>query len=137
MKPRYVVRLVVNWVTLSTPFGLLIGLLGRAKLRRVRDGLWIADECRLMLPDAGAFTVGNVVITDARFADLEARNPEILEHEAAHSSQWSFLGPLFLPVYVLLMGWSWLRTRHRAQRHYLERWAGLKSGGYIVEHEDH
>ena len=86
MKPRYRIRSVVNWITLSTPFGLLIALFGRAKLRRVRDGLWIAENSRLMLPDAGAFTVGNVIITGRLFADLEARFPEVLDHEAAHSS---------------------------------------------------
>jgi len=130
MKPRYRVRMVVNWITLSTPFGLLIALFGRAKRRRVRDGLWIAESCRLMLPDAGAFTVGNVIITGGHFADLEAHYPEILDHEAAHASQWSLLGPLFLPLYVVWVGWSWLRTRNRATRNYLERWAGLKRGGY-------
>ena len=133
MKPRYVLRLVVNWLTLSTPFGLIIALFGRAKVRRERDGLWIAENCRLMLPDAGAFTVGNVIITGRRFADLEAHYPELLDHEAAHSSQWSLLGPLFLPLYLLWMAWSMLRTRNRATRNYLERWAGLKRGGY---HED-
>ena len=130
MKPRYLVRRVVNWVTLSTPFGLLIAVLGRAKLRREKDGLWVAEHCRLMLPDAGAFTVGNVVITGGSFDALASHFPEILDHEAAHSSQWSLLGPLFLPLYVIWMVWSMLRTGNRATRNYLERWAGLKRGGY-------
>jgi len=122
--------MVINWVTLSTPFGLLIALLGRAHVYGQRDGLFVAENCRLMLPDAGAFTVGNVIITGGTMARLQGYFPEIIDHEAAHSSQWSFLGPLFLPLYVLLMAWSMLRTRNRATRNYLERWAGLKRGGY-------
>jgi len=133
MKPRYAVRLVVNWVTLSTPLGLLLAGLGRAKLRRERDGLWIAEHSKLMLPDAGAFTVGNVIITGGSFAALEARFPQLLDHEAAHSSQWSLLGPLFLPLYLIWTAWSMLRTRNRATRNYLERWAGLKRGGYATD----
>ena len=133
MKPRYQVRRIVNWVTLSTPFGLLIALAGRAKLHRERDGLFIAEHSKLMLPDAGAFTVGNVIITGGSFTALEARFPELLDHEAAHSSQWSLLGPLFLPLYVIWMGWSMLRTRNRATRNYLERWAGLARGGYQTD----
>jgi len=122
--------MVVNWITLSTPLGLLIALLGRASISGKRDGLFVAEHCRLMLPDAGAFTVGNVIITGQSWAKLEGWFPEILDHEAAHSSQWAWLGPLFLPVYVILMGWSMLRTHNRATRNYLERWAGLKRGGY-------
>ena len=83
-----------------------------------------------MLPDAGAFTVGNVIITGRTLAELETRLPEILDHEAAHASQWAWLGPLFLPVYLVGTGWSLWRTGDRAARNHLERWAGLASGGY-------
>jgi len=124
------VRAIVNWVTLSTPFGLAIALLGRAKIRRERDALYVAENCRLMLPDAGAFTVGNVVITGDTFDRLAASYPDVLDHEAAHSSQWALLGPLFLPVYVVWTLWSLVRTGDRASRNYLERWAGLARGGY-------
>jgi len=121
---------VVNWLTLSTVLGFVIAGLGRASVHRVRDGLYVAEHCRLMLPDAGAFTVGNVVITHRRWADLRADLPRVLDHEAAHASQWALLGPFFLPVYLLMMAWSMTRTGDRAARNYLERWAGLSSGGY-------
>lgn len=130
MLPRYRLRQIVNWITLSTPFGLSIALLGRAEISRAGDGLYIAEKSKLMLPDASAFTVGNVIITGRSWEALVARVPTLLGHEAAHSSQWAWLGPLFLPVYVVWMGWSMLRTGDRASRNYLERWAGLARGGY-------
>jgi len=127
---RYQVRAVVNWLTLSTVLGVVIAGLGRASVHRVRDGLYVAEHCRLMLPDAGAFTVGNVIITGRSWASLRADLPDVLDHEAAHASQWAVLGPLFLPVYLAMTAWSLNRTGDRASRNYLERWAGLTSGGY-------
>ena len=125
---RYRARMVVNWVTLSTPLGLVIAGLGRAVVTRKRDGLYVAEHCRLMLPDAGAFTVGNVIMTGGALADLSWA--DALGHEAAHSSQWALLGPAFLPVYLAMTAWSLARTGDRAARNYLERWAGLARGGY-------
>jgi len=130
MQMRYQVRAVVNWLTLSTVLGMVIAGLGRASVHRVRDGLYVAEHCRLMLPDAGAFTVGNVIITGRSWASLRADLPDVLDHEAAHASQWAVLGPLFLPVYLAMTAWSLNRTGDRASRNYLERWAGLTSGGY-------
>ena len=131
MQTRYKVREVVNWLTLSTVLGMIIAGLGRASVHRVNDGLYIAENCRLMLPDAGAFTVGNVIITRRSWTELRDRLPEVLDHEAAHASQWALLGPLFLPVYLIMMAWSMARTGDRAARNYFERWAGLRSGGYV------
>ncbi|MCL2653563.1 MAG: hypothetical protein FWD63_07245 [Propionibacteriaceae bacterium] len=129
MKTRYWARAVVNWVTLSTPLGLLIAGLGRAVVTRKPDGLYLAENCRLMLPDAGAFTVGNVIITGRKLRDLYGT--DVLAHEAAHASQWAILGPAFLPVYLAMTAWSLRRTGDRAARNYLERWAGLARGGYV------
>jgi len=130
MKPRHRAREVVNWLTLSTPLGLLIAGAGRARLYRVGGGMYLADKCALMLPDAGAFTVGNVVIAND-FATLRRSYPQVLDHEAAHASQWALLGPLFLPVYLAWTAWSLWRTGDRWSRNYLERWAGLARGGYV------
>jgi len=82
-----------------------------------------------MLPDAGAFTVGNVIITGGELADLPGT--DVPAHEAAHSSQWALLGPAFLPVYLAMTAWSLRRAGDRAARNYLERWAGLARGGYV------
>ena len=128
MKARYRVRAVVNWVTLSTPLGLVVAGLGRAVITREPDGLYLAEHSRLMLPDAGAFTVGNVIITGGRLRDLPGT--DVLAHEAAHASQWALLGPAFLPVYLAMTVWSLQRTGDRAAGNYLERWAGLSRGGY-------
>jgi len=128
MQTRYLARAVANWLTLSTPGGLLIAGLGRAVVTRKPDGLYLAEHCRIMLPDAGAFTVGNVIITGGKLADLSGT--DVLAHEAAHSSQWALLGPAFLPVYLAMTAWSLSRTGDRAARNYLERWAGLTRGGY-------
>jgi len=130
MELRHRVRSVANWVTLSTPLGLIIAGLGGAKVHRVRDGLFIAEHCRLMLPDAGAFTVGNVIVTGRTWAELRSALPQVLDHEAAHASQWALLGPAFLPIYLAMTAWSMMRTGDRASRNYLERWAGLARGGY-------
>ena len=120
-----------NLVNLSTPAGLLVARLGRAKVRRHPRGLFLAEEYRLRFPVAGAFTIGNVLITGGRWEDLERRFPELLAHEEAHS--WQYLYCLGLPYYLAYtacMGWSMLRTGDRAAANFFERQAGLVRGGY-------
>ncbi|MDR0435686.1 MAG: hypothetical protein LBH11_02805 [Propionibacteriaceae bacterium] len=133
MLPRHRLRQIVNYVNLATPLGLLVAFVGRANFTRVENGLIVAEGYRYAFPKAGAFTVGNVIITRATIARLRARWPDIVAHEAAHSSQWAWLGPLFLPLYLGWTTWSSFRTGDRASRNYLERWAGLTRGGY-TEH---
>lgn len=123
-------RQLVNLANGATALGVLIATGGRARLRRGPEGLLLAEHCRLMLPSAGAFTVGNVVITGGSFAALRIAIPLVLEHEARHATQWSRLGPLFLPAYGLGAVWSVLRTGDRAARNPFERAAGLAAGGY-------
>lgn len=123
-------RQIVNLANWSTALGVLIATAGGARIRRGPEGLLLAERCRLMLPTAGAFTVGNVVITGGTFAALRAAIPLVLEHEARHSTQWSWLGPVFLPAYGLGTVWSLLRTGDRAARNPFERAAGLAAGGY-------
>ncbi|MCL1907128.1 MAG: hypothetical protein FWG08_04345 [Propionibacteriaceae bacterium] len=124
------VRLVVNWINLSTPFGLLISVIGRAKLSKGPQGLILADGYKFSFPIASAFTVGNVIITASNFTRFTARLPQGLVHEARHSTQWAFFGPLFLPLYTLSMGISWLWSRDRAALNLFEMHAGLDDGGY-------
>ncbi|MDR1834114.1 MAG: hypothetical protein LBQ92_05630 [Propionibacteriaceae bacterium] len=123
-------RQVVNWLNLTTLFGLLVAKLGGAAISRGRGGLILAEGYRLGFPVAEAFTVGNVVAFRATLAELSARLPNVLRHEAKHATQYAFLGLAFFPVYALLMAWSWLRTGDRAARHPLERLAGFADGGY-------
>jgi hypothetical protein len=125
------VRHVLNWVNLSTPLGLAVARAGGARVRRGPRRCFLADHYRWRFPAAGAFTVGDVVISRHDLDQLTERRPGLLEHELVHSAQWAACGGLpFLPLYVASMGWSWVRTGDRAARSVFERHAGLAAGGY-------
>jgi hypothetical protein len=126
--PLAMVRRLANLVNLSTPLGLLIARTGRARISHAPRGLWVAEGYALPFPVAGAFTVGNVVITPRSMADLGDR---VLEHEERHTWQYMACGTFFMPLYVGAMAWSWLRTGDRAARNIFERAAGLADGGYV------
>lgn len=124
---------IANCINLTTPVGIGVALLGKARRRPGPRGLILAEEYRLKFPIAGAFTIGNVVITPHRFDEQRLRRfPGLIEHEERHSWQWTFcLGLPFLPLYLLAMAWSWLRTGDRASHNFFEVRAGLRSGGYL------
>ena len=123
-------RIVLNLVNLSTPFGLLVALVGGCRLTRLPRGLVLASGYRYALPAAAAFTLGNVVLTRHEADRLLAR-PALLGHEERHSSQYAaLLGLPMVPLYLLAAGWSWLATGSVAAYNPFERWAGLASGGY-------
>lgn len=125
------VRLVGNAVNLSTPAGLLVALVGRSRIRRGPRGLVLADHYRPRFPVAGAFTVGNVIVTGQDWDALDERCPELLAHEEAHTGQYLVcLGLPYLPIYTACMAWSVLRTGDRASGNVFERRAGLVIGGY-------
>ena len=127
------VRAVGNAINLSTPLGLLVAVAGRARLRRGPEALLVAEDYRLPLPRAGAFTVGNVVVVpQGRLADIERQQPGTLAHEARHSWQYFWcLGLPFLPLYAVASAWSWLRTGDPWSGNLFERDAGLGRGGYV------
>jgi hypothetical protein len=135
VRARHRVRAVGNALNLSTPLGLLIAVAGRAKLRRGPEALVIAEDYRLPLPKAGAFTVGGVVLVPhGRLDAAESRQPGTAAHEAEHSWQYFWcLGLPFLPFYALASGWSWLRTGDAWSRNVFERDAGLARGGYVEQ----
>jgi hypothetical protein len=125
-----VVKLVVNTVNLSTPAGVLVGVIGRARFSRGPRGLFYATGYKLGFPVAGAFTIGNTVLTkhDRTYFDDQ---PLLVKHEERHSWQYFWLiGLPMLPLYLLAAGWSWARTGDPASRNLFERLAGLKDGGY-------
>lgn len=125
------VRQVLNWANLSTPLGLIVARVGGARVRRGPSRSILADYYRWTFPVAGAFTVGDVIITRHDLDLLAARRPTLVQHELVHSTQWAYcLGLPFLPLYVGSMAWSWLRTGDRAARSFFERQAGLDLGGY-------
>ncbi len=124
-------RNLANAVNLSTPLGIALSLAGRGRLRR-HAGLIVADNVRLPVPNAGAMTVGSVVLVFRQTLEqAEERTPNLLPHEDAHAWQWAYcLGLPFLPLYFAAAGWSILRTGDRASANHFERQAGLHDGGY-------
>lgn len=124
------VRQVVNLVNLSTPLGLAIARLGRARLTRGPDGLLLGHGFRLLPQRNTALTVGNVVLF-REDESVHLRRPRLLAHESRHASQYALcVGPAMWPLYGLAAGWSWVRTGDPASRNIFERRAGLADGGY-------
>jgi hypothetical protein len=125
------VRLIGNFVNLTTPLGLGVALIGRAKIRRGPRGLFFCEGYRLKFPIAHAFTVGSVLTTVRTWDEVLLRHPQLIEHEENHTWQYLYcLGLPFYPAYAICMGWSMLRTHDRAARNFFERQAGLANGGY-------
>ena len=124
-------RLVGNLVNLTTPFGLLVAVIGGARIRRGPRGLFLGEGYRLKFPVATAFTVGNVITTSSTWPELLRGNPRLFDHEERHTWQYLwFIGLPYYPAYVACIVWSMLRTGDRAARNFFERNAGLADGGY-------
>jgi hypothetical protein len=124
------VKLVVNTLNLSTLAGVLVGVVGRARFARGPRGLFYATGYKLGFPVAGAFTIGNLILTkhDRAYFDQQ---PILVKHEERHSWQYfCLIGLPMLPLYLLAAGWSWLRTGDPASRNLFERLANLKDGNY-------
>ena len=125
------VRLIGNFINLTTPLGLGVAVIGRAEIRRGPRGLFLCEGYRLKFPIADAFTVGSVLTTVRTWDEVLRRQPQLLEHEENHTWQYLYcLGLPFYPAYAICMGWSMLRTNDRAARNFFERQAGLAIGGY-------
>ncbi|MBK8448230.1 MAG: hypothetical protein IPL41_16510 [Micropruina sp.] len=125
------IRRLGNLLNLSSPLGLAIARLGGARFSSGPYGLSLAEGFRLRFPPAGAFAVGNVIITRHTIGAVSRHHPDVLRHESAHAWQYFWCGGLpFLPLYALAAGWSWLRTGDPASRNLFERTAGLVRGGY-------
>ena len=126
------VKSVGNFVNLSTAAGFVVGKIGRARFSRGPRGLYFATGYKLKFPVAGAFTVGNVVLSkyERTYFDDEA----LVRHEERHSWQYfCLLGLPLWPLYVVGVVVSFLLTGDPASRNPFERMANLKDGGY-VEH---
>ena len=126
MRARYRARLAVNVLNGSTPAGILVALLGRARLARAPDGLLQGTGYRLPVPPAPAFCLGNVIMTR-----VDALPPQLLRHEARHATQYAWCGGLVMvPLYLAAAGVSWALTGDFGSRNVFERLAGLADGGY-------
>ena len=106
------------WAFPNTLIGLVVGALAFQRPRvtqgilvfdgPVRGSLWVVRAFR-----RAAITYGHVVVSNRR---LEGR---LLVHELHHVRQYERLGPLYLPLYVLI----WVFTGYR--RHPFEEAARL------------
>lgn len=124
------VRGVVNAINGSTLLGLAVAVLGRARLGRGPRGLLLATGYRLPFPVAGAFAVGDVVLT-RHDSTWWATRPRVLAHEEQHSWQYALCAGLpFLPLYVAAAAWSYVRAGDPATHNPFETRAGLSDGGY-------
>ncbi|OAE01431.1 hypothetical protein [Arthrobacter sp. OY3WO11] len=123
-------RQVANLVNGSTVLGLAVALAARTRISSGPRGLILASGYRPRLPFAGAFTVGNVVLSRCTGTELLSR-PALLGHEEKHCTQYAYcLGAPFLPLYFLAAGWSLVRTGNPGTSNPFERHAGLEAGGY-------
>jgi hypothetical protein len=124
------VKVVGNFLNLTTLVGLGVGVIGRARFSRGPRGLFFANGYKLGFPVAGAFTIGNVVLSKhspAYFGDSA-----LVRHEERHSWQYfCLIGLPLLPLYVVGVIISFLLTGDPASRNPFERLAGLKDGGYV------
>jgi hypothetical protein len=121
-------REAANWINGSTPLGLAIARVGRARAVRAPDGIWHASGLRL--PGIHrVFTVGNVVLHRHGPDHLRGRH-DLLAHESAHATQWAWAGPAFLPLYLTESLVSWVVTGDTANGNAFEIGAGLRRGGY-------
>jgi len=130
MRAGYRVRLAVNLINGSTLAGILAAVAGRASLARAGDGLLIASGYRLPVPNAPAFTLGNVILTHLERAALPGR-ADLMAHEARHATQYACCAGLgMLPLYFAAAAVSWALTGDFGSRNVFERRAGLADGGY-------
>ena len=124
------VKLVGNFLNLSTVAGAVVGVLGRATFSRGPRGLFFANGYKLGFPVAGAFTIGNVVLSKHERSYFD--DPALVRHEERHSWQYfCLIGLPMLPLYVVAVAVSFLLTGDPASRNPFERLADLKEGGYV------
>lgn len=128
MRRLHRVRRTLNYVNLSTPLGLLLARLGRARVTAGPDGLLLAYGYRFRFPIASAFTVGNVVLTKHPEGFLTG---SLLRHEDRHASQYMCcVGLPMLPLYVVAVAVSMLICGNQASWNLFERLANLEDGNY-------
>jgi hypothetical protein len=123
------VKAAANALNGSTLLGLAVAVAGRARINRGPRGLLLATGYRIGLPRAGAFTLGNVVLT-RHDVDWWEQRSRLLAHEERHSWQYAVLGLPMLPLYGAAAGWSYLRGGDHATYNAFETRAGLTDGGY-------
>jgi hypothetical protein len=126
MDRRFRFRRAANYINLATPLGLLLSIIGGATRRPGPNGLILAFGYRYRFPIAGAFTVGNVVLTRG-----DSLSDRLILHEGRHATQWAWcVGLPMLPLYLLSMLISVMVCGNQATYNPFERLADLEDGGY-------
>jgi hypothetical protein len=126
MDRRFRFRRAANYANLATPLGLLISIIGGATRTPGPNGLILAFGYRYRFPIAGAFTVGNVVMTW-----WDSLPDRLILHEGRHATQWAWcVGLPMLPLYLLSMLMSVMVCGNQASYNFFERLADLEDGGY-------
>ena len=121
-------RAWINLANGSTLAGLAVARLGRARVARSADRLFLGTGYRLPVPPAPAFCLGNVVVT--RLDELDPGSA-LFRHEARHATQYACCGGVVMvPLYLLAAAASWALTGDFGARNVFERRAGLADGGY-------
>ena len=121
-------RAWTNLANGSTLAGLAVARLGRARVARSADRLFLGTGYRLPVPPAPAFCLGNVVVT--RLDELDPGSA-LFRHEARHATQYACCGGVVMvPLYLLAAAASWALTGDFGARNLFERRAGLADGGY-------
>ncbi len=121
-------RQAVNLANGSTLAGLGVAALGRARVARSADGLFLGTGYRLPVPPAPAFCLGNVIVT--RLDEVTPGSP-LFRHEARHATQYAWCGGVaMVPLYLAAAAVSWALTGDFGARNVFERQAGLADGGY-------
>ena len=121
-------RQLVNLANGSTLAGLGVAVLGRARVTRSADGLFLGAGYRLPVPPAPAFCLGNVIVTRL---DGLAPSSRLFRHEARHATQYAWCGGVVMvPLYLAASAVSWALTGDFGARNVFERRAGLADGGY-------
>lgn len=116
----------LNWLNGTTFAGLAVARAARCQVSK-RGDVFAAVGYRHRFPIAGAFTIGSVVIARRPLGDA------VWAHELGHVRQYAWCGPMFLPLYGLAAGWSWVRAGDWWSRNAFERRAGLRAGGYVEQ----
>jgi hypothetical protein len=129
MGPAYRLRHAANILNGSTLGGILVAVIGRARLRPAPGRLTVAYQLRLPMR-SDAFCVGNVILTRLDPAHLRP-DSRLFAHEARHATQYACCGGLvMLPLYGIAAAVSWALTGNLGSRNVFERHAGLADGGY-------
>ena len=124
------VKVMGNLLNLTTLAGVVVGVVGRARFSWGPRGLVFANGYKLGFPVAGAFTIGNVVLSKHERAYFD--DAALVRHEERHSWQYfCLIGLPMLPLYVVAVVVSFLLTGDPASRNPFERLADLKEGGYV------